>query len=83
MGEEETKQWVLELCAEIKDGVKEQCNVPRHKIMVGPGFDPQRGYILIRFRLSLRRTRARAYECAVKDCGMSPMITGHLIPSKV
>ncbi|EER03748.1 axonemal dynein light chain, putative [Perkinsus marinus ATCC 50983] len=34
VGEEETKQWVLELCAEIKDGVKEQCNVPRHKIMV-------------------------------------------------
>ncbi|KAF4674895.1 hypothetical protein FOL46_003636 [Perkinsus olseni] len=34
VSEEETKQWVLELCAEIKDGVREECNIPRHKIMV-------------------------------------------------
>ncbi|EER10177.1 Tctex-1 family domain containing protein [Perkinsus marinus ATCC 50983] len=34
VSEKEAKQWVLELCAEIKDAVREECNVPRHKIMV-------------------------------------------------
>ena len=32
--EAEAKQWVLELCNEIKAGVKEGGGIPRHKIIV-------------------------------------------------